>query len=186
MSADSARPIYVVILAAVLALAGIVAANSARADERSSAVLYPTPEQVEQAAAALRVLPPPEAPGVIASTDVAEVCGRNAQGLTYSQAHRQTTPAMKAAAHRGIASCGEIDHRLPLALGGADDVRNLWCQPGPPEPWNFHVKDRLEVYVWDAVCHKRTMTLAEGQAVFLRADWRVEFCRLIGGAPCPP
>lgn len=129
-----------------------------------------------------RDLPPPEAPGVVASTDVNEVCGR-VGGQTYSQRHRQTTPEMKREAHRGIVHCGEIDHRLPLSLGGADDVQNLWCEP-EDGAWNFRVKDRLEVFVWDAVCHRHTMTLAEGQAVFLAPDWRVEYCRLLPGEPC--
>jgi hypothetical protein len=134
-------------------------------------------------AAAAEILPPPEAPGVVASADQDEVCGY-AGGLTYSKRHRQTTPEMKAEAHRGQRTCGEIDHRLPLALGGADDVHNLWCEPGPPEPWNFHVKDRLEVYVWHAVCKTHSMTLADGQAVFLRPDWRDAYCTLVGGPPC--
>jgi hypothetical protein len=120
-------------------------------------------------AAAAEILPPPEAPGVVASADQDEVCGY-AGGLTYSKRHRQTTPEMKAEAHRGQRTCGEIDHRLPLALGGADDVHNL--------------KDRLEVYVWHAVCKTHSMTLADGQAVFLRPDWRDAYCTLVGGPPC--
>ena len=131
------------------------------------------------------VLPPAEAPGVVASTDQAEVCGY-ADGQTYSQRHRQTTAEMKHEAARDQRHCGEIDHRLPLSLGGADDVHNLWCQPGPPETWNFHLKDKVEVYVWQAVCKHHTMTLADGQAVFLSPDWRVAYCEFIGGPPCPP
>lgn len=135
----------------------------------------------------VRVLPPPEAPGLIASVDEAEVCGV-VDGMTYSQRHRQTTPEMKREVRErdGMASCGEIDHRLPLALGGADDVRNLWCQPPPPEVWNFKLKDRMEAFIWHATCRQHTMTLAAAQAIFLEPDWRGPFCELIGGAPCPP
>lgn len=125
-------------------------------------------------------------PGVIASTDEAEVCG-TVNGVTYSKRHRQTTAAMKAQVAReyGREHCGEIDHRVELSLGGADDVKNLWCQPGPDEAiWNFKLKDRLEAEVWRRVCHQHSMTLAEGQAVFLAPDWRVEYCRIIGGGPC--
>jgi len=125
-------------------------------------------------------VPPPEAPGVIASSDEAEVCGRDAGGLTYSQAHRHTIPAMKAAAHRGIASCGEMDHRLPLALGGADDVRNLWCQPAG----EFEVKDRLETRVWEMVCHEHSMTLGDAQKLFLApADWRQSYAAVFHNEP---
>ncbi len=121
------------------------------------------------------LLPDPQlTPGVIASTDQAEVCGFIG-GLSYSKRHRVTTPEMKENIHQryGASWCGEIDHRLPLALGGADVVENLWCQPGPPEPWNFTLKDRLESYVWEAVCKRHTMTLEQGQAIFLAPDWRV-------------
>lgn len=119
-------------------------------------------------------------PGVIASTDEAQVCGRTG-GLTYSQAHRQTTEAMKAQVRQEYhaAHCGEIDHRVPLALGGADDVKNLWCQPGTGA-WSYHVKDRLEVYAWEAVCKHHTMTLGQGQAIFLAPDWREEYRKLLG------
>jgi hypothetical protein len=133
------------------------------------------------------ILPPPEAPGVVASTDQTEVCGI-VGGLSYSKRHRATTQEMKAEVRRRdhAAVCGEIDHRLMLALGGADAIENLWCQPGPPEPWNFHLKDALELLVWENVCKHHTMTLAEGQAVFMAPDWRVGYCALIGGPPCPP
>lgn len=134
-----------------------------------------------------RVIPDPAlTPGVVASTDQALVCATGAQ--SYSKQHRQTSAAMKAAVRKayGMPRCGEIDHRLPLALGGADDVKNLWCQPGAPEPWGYTVKDRLETHVWEMTCHQHTMTLAQAQAIFLAPDWRPAFCKLIGGAPCPP
>jgi hypothetical protein len=40
----------------------------------------------------------------------------------------------------------EIDHLIPLCLGGADDPSNLWAQPRRSiEPtWNAEAKDRLE------------------------------------------
>ena len=40
----------------------------------------------------------------------------------------------------------EIDHLIPLCLGGSDDFSNLWPQPrGSIEPkWNAEAKDRLE------------------------------------------
>jgi len=135
-----------------------------------------------------QVIPDPSlTPGVIATTNQAEVCGF-VGGLSYSQRHRTTTSEMKAEVRRryGMARCGEIDHRGPLALGFADVVENLWCQPGPPETWNFKLKDRLETYVWEAVCRHHTMTLDQGQRIFLEPDWRRPYCELIGGDPCLP
>jgi len=127
-------------------------------------------------------------PGVVASTDESEVCGR-VNGLTYSQRHRKTTAAMKAEVFRryGIdpetarQHSWEIDHRVELAIGGADDVRNLWPESGETHP-NFHDKDRLEAEVWRRVCVHHTMTLAEGQAIFL-GDWIEGYTRIFGAAP---
>ena len=126
-------------------------------------------------------------PGVVASTDLDEVCGV-AGGRTYSQRHRKTSYQMKVEVRQryGAKSCGEVDHRVELSLGGADVVENLWCQAGPPEPWNYKLKDRLESLVWRRVCREHTMSLVAGQAVFLAPDWRVGYCALVGGEPCPP
>ncbi len=132
-------------------------------------------------------LPDPKlTPGVVASTDEAEVCGF-VGGLSYSKRHRATTAEMKAEVRRryGRTHCGEIDHRVPLALGGADVVENLWCQPGPDEAvWNFILKDALEFHVWASVCHDHTMSLAQGQTLFLEPDLTEQYCGLIAGEVC--
>jgi hypothetical protein len=38
----------------------------------------------------------------------------------------------------------EIDHLIPLELGGDNSLRNLWPQSYSTKPWNSRVKDRLE------------------------------------------
>jgi anti-sigma factor RsiW len=45
----------------------------------------------------------------------------------------------------------EVDHLITPALGGSDDIRNLWPEPYSPE-WNAHVKDELEDYLHTQVC----------------------------------
>jgi hypothetical protein len=48
----------------------------------------------------------------------------------------------------------EIDHLIPLCLGGSDDPSNLWPEPRRTiEPkWNAEAKDRLERFMCDMVC----------------------------------
>jgi len=46
----------------------------------------------------------------------------------------------------------EVDYLITPALGGADDIRNLWPQPYASGKWNAHVKDALEDYLHDQVC----------------------------------
>ncbi len=128
-------------------------------------------------------------PGVVASTDQREVC-ETVGGLTYSKRHRATPQALKTAI-RERDSCdphnSEVDHRLPLALGGDDVEGNLSCQPGPAYgvKWNFHDKDRLEVYAWESVCKHHTMTLGAAQAMFLApSNWIKRYCEVFSDPRC--
>jgi hypothetical protein len=46
----------------------------------------------------------------------------------------------------------EVDHLIPLELGGSNAVANLWPQSYRTQPWNAHVKDRLENELHRLVC----------------------------------
>jgi hypothetical protein len=65
----------------------------------------------------------------------------------------------------------EIDHLIPLCLGGSDDPSNLWAQPRRSiEPiWNAEAKDRLERFMCDMVCN-RQLDLTTAQKAFAE-DW---------------
>jgi hypothetical protein len=45
----------------------------------------------------------------------------------------------------------EVDHLVPLEIGGGNDIANLWPQAAAPPP-GFHEKDRVENYLHDQVC----------------------------------
>ena len=129
-------------------------------------------------------------PGVIASTDEADVCGM-VDGKTYSQRHRKTPAGLKALIRKWYGQednhgDAEIDHILPLSLGGEDSVYNLFWEPGDGQgyTWTYHLKDRLEVELWRRVCREHTMPLADAQAVFLAPDWRPYYCQYVGGDVC--
>ena len=60
---------------------------------------------------------------------------------------------------------GELDHLVPLELGGSNDLSNLWVEAGRiPNP-----KDRTELALRDAVCGGR-VTLAAAQNA-IASDW---------------
>jgi hypothetical protein len=65
----------------------------------------------------------------------------------------------------------EIDHLIPLCLGGSDDFSNLWPQPRRTiEPkWNAEAKDRLERLICDMVCNGQ-LDIATAQEAFAK-DW---------------
>jgi hypothetical protein len=65
----------------------------------------------------------------------------------------------------------EIDHLIPLCLGGSDDFSNLWPQPRQTiEPkWNAEAKDRLERLICDMVCNGQ-LDIATAHEAFAK-DW---------------
>lgn len=48
----------------------------------------------------------------------------------------------------------EIDHLISLELGGSNDIKNLWPQSYVTQPWNSHVKDKLEDWMAASVRHE--------------------------------
>jgi hypothetical protein len=46
----------------------------------------------------------------------------------------------------------ELDHLITPALGGTDDIHNLWPEPYAQTEWNAHVKDQLEDLLHNMVC----------------------------------
>jgi hypothetical protein len=46
----------------------------------------------------------------------------------------------------------EVDYLITPALGGADDIRNLWPQSNSSAVWNARVKDALEDRLHELVC----------------------------------
>jgi hypothetical protein len=73
----------------------------------------------------------------------------------------------------------EVDHLIPLELGGDNTLENLWAQPASPRP-GFHEKDHVEVYLHREVCSGR-MALADAQRA-ITTDWVVVWKQISGGA----
>ena len=55
----------------------------------------------------------------------------------------------------------EVDHLIPLELGGSNDIANLWPEAASPKP-GFHEKDKVENYLHDQVC-SGAMSLRDAQ-----------------------
>lgn len=84
----------------------------------------------------------------------------------------------------------EIDHRVPHALCGADDIRNLWPEPADgvtQSGFTHNRKDDLERVIAGNVRFGK-MSLQAAQQVFL-GDWRVGWCAALDsptdGVTCP-
>lgn len=71
----------------------------------------------------------------------------------------------------------ELDHALPVSLGGMTTVANLW-----PQNWDgpegAHVKDRLELRLLELVCQGK-LPLAQAQHA-ITTDWVAAYRTYVG------
>jgi hypothetical protein len=118
-------------------------------------------------------------PGQIATTNIG-VLMADYGGKTFSQVSRKTTQADKRKAYENYDipypqayGAYEADHFIPLALGGADALSNLWPQPLNVvignENWGYRQKDLLESYLIREVKSER-MPVVEAQEC-IKKDW---------------
>jgi len=102
----------------------------------------------------------------------------------YAKGVRNVTSDEKAAVYQryglpDVPGMHEIDHFIPLTLGGSNALANLW-----PEPYMLpdastlgaHEKDRVELYLHEQVCSGK-LTLAQAQDE-IRTDWVAVYERI--------
>jgi 5-methylcytosine-specific restriction endonuclease McrA len=89
----------------------------------------------------------------------------------WASRHRHVTSTTRAQVYRRYGLTGnhpfpqwEVDHRVPLELGGSNTITNLWPEHRP------QTKDQLENTLHDQVCSGQ-IELARAQRIFKR-DWR--------------
>ncbi len=58
----------------------------------------------------------------------------------------------------------EADHFIPLALGGNNDIANLFPEPADPRP-GFREKDLVENYLHDQICSGKISLAAAQRAI---------------------
>lgn len=112
-----------------------------------------TPPTVDAGAAWHAALPDPAlTPGDVFPVGTEQICVSG-----YSSRVRNVSTATKSQAyaeyHIVTHTTGqyEVDHLIPLELGGSNDLKNLWPEPAEPRP-GFHEKDLLENKLHDLVC----------------------------------
>jgi hypothetical protein len=85
-------------------------------------------------------------PGAVRTTDPVEICTHSTRELRHWSREADDRILIEYGLPPGPHPEVEIDHLIPLGLGGADDDRNLSPEPRRSvEPvWNAERKDRLE------------------------------------------
>ena len=130
----------------------------------AAAHYYHEPAFISKAA-----LPQPSlTPGAVATVSREQVCDS-------AQPNNRAVPlalARQVFEEYGISSAEprsyEVDYLITPALGGADDIRNLWPQ-SYSAAWNAHVKDTLEEHLREMVCSGQ-LDLATAQRD-ISSDW---------------
>ena len=120
-------------------------------------------------------------PGNAASTDTTEVCvigyARNSFISDDSKRYVYSRYGVHYVPHTA-----EMDHLIPLELGGSNTVDNLW-----PEPfdtiWNAHVKDTLEDRIEQLVCSGQ-INLIEAQTA-ISNNW-IDLYKKVFHTELPP
>ncbi len=74
----------------------------------------------------------------------------------------------------------EIDHIIPLELGGSNNIANLYFEPGSGTA-NYHAKDRLENKLHHLVCGGQMSLTAARRGI--AANWETLYKRVFGTTP---
>ena len=110
-------------------------------------------------------------PGQIRSFSAARVCGpAYTEGARFVSASLRARVFSEYGVAPAIQPSYQVDHLIPVSLGGANSLANLWPQP----PSTYPVKDRLEVALWRAVCRNH-LTGAEQQNLFVETQLAFKF-----------
>lgn len=124
------------------------------------------------------VVPDPTiTPGAIRTTDVGEICSTGTRQLRHWDRQRDDRIMAEYGLPPGPHPDFEIDHLIPLGIGGADNDRNLWPEPRRPiEPtWNAERKDELEWRMHEMICNGQ-LDVAEAQRA-IADDWTAAYSR---------
>lgn len=112
-------------------------------------------------------LPDPQCtPGAVQTTDLTAICGTSTRTRRHvaKETRKKVISAYGLSPHHEPAAY-ELDHLIPLELGGNNDSANLWPEAAP----GFHDKDKVEDYLHKAVCAGR-MSLDDAQRS-IATDW---------------
>ena len=120
-----------------------------------------------------------QTPGAKGKANEAQVCAADFETSAKPVAKWQREQALERYGKRPEDFTGELDHLIPVSLGGSNDVENLWPLPdnkdmGPAQ------KKELDLKLHQMVCDK-TLTLKAAQDA-IKKDWVKAYNQYVKGA----
>ena len=129
------------------------------------------------------ILPDPRlTPGDAFEVSASDVCTPG-----YAKKVRNVPPSVKEQVYReyGITAhpphAFEVDHLIPLELGGSNSIKNLWPESYYTRPWNARVKDRLENKLHELVCSGQLDLQTAQRAI--ASNWIEAYKKYVGPEP---
>lgn len=105
-------------------------------------------------------------PGAAQTSDLGVICGTSTSvRRQVSEETRQRAFAEYGVALHNPPGTYELDHLIPLEIGGSNDIANLWPEAAP----GFRRKDEVEDFLHDSVCSGR-MGVSDAQRA-IASDW---------------
>ena len=109
-------------------------------------------------------------PGAVLTTDASTICvpGYAASVRDVSTATKKQVYAEYGVSYPQPLGAYEVDHFIPLEIGGSNDITNLWLEAATPTP-GFHQKDQFENFEHGQVCDG-AISVTEAQSR-MASDW---------------
>jgi hypothetical protein len=118
------------------------------------------------------------------TTDVSVACQQSTrERRSVSSGIRRQAFAEYGLTYPPVPGAFEVDHLIPLELGGDNTIANLWPEAAEPTP-GFQEKDKVENYLHHQVC-AGILHLADAQRL-IATDWLAVWKRMEGGASTTP
>ena len=117
-------------------------------------------------------LPSYKTPGATAKVKMEQLCAADFATSQKPVANWQRNEALERYGVRPEQFSGELDHLVPVALGGSNDPDNLWPFRGNGA-FTFSAKQALGLKLHDKVCAGK-MSLKDAQDAF-RKDWTLAY-----------
>ncbi|HUY29678.1 MAG TPA: HNH endonuclease signature motif containing protein [Acidimicrobiales bacterium] len=121
-------------------------------------------------------------PGAVFDVGVVTICRSGyAESVRHVSEAEKTRVYAEYAIVRRTSGQYEVDHVVPLELGGNNSIENLWPEPNDHPPGYLNSKDKLENRLHALVCDRR-VALVAAQRMISR-DWVAEYDQVFGTWP---